>query len=160
GRVFAWRYRQGGELRGHLPRRLLAKGDGLRGALEVCRADVTQVHVDAHVLRRQGLQLDALVLLHHHVVAARDQADRPGQVVACHGGLDEVDGDDHVGAGVTCDVDGQVTHHEAVRQDVLFGDHGRKGTGDRHARPHGGGNVAVIEYHHLPGEHVGRDRAV
>ena len=54
---------------------------------------------------------------------------------------------------------GNVPHHAAVGKDPGIEHDRRERARDRHARAHGGRDVAVIEHHHVARHHVGRDGA-
>jgi hypothetical protein len=68
-------------------------------------------------------------------------------------------GDDHVCAELSPYVDRQVSHHAAVRKYLAVERHGREHARQRHARAHGLREIAMVEDHGLPGDHVGRDGA-
>ena len=137
----------------------LTKRDRIRHPLEIGRADVAHLDVDTHVALRQRSQLQRLVCLEHHVRAATQQLRRRLQLLALRGRLHQVDHDDDVRAQLARHVHRDVAHHAAVRKDVLVGDHWRKGAGDRHACAHRRREVALVEHHHLAGDHVGRNGA-
>ena len=124
-------------------------------AREVGGTDVAHRHVDTYVAFRQGLELRDLVGFEHHVHAARQQLGSLDQPLRRSGRLDQVHDDHDVRAGLTCDVDGNVTDHSAVGEDVSITGDWRERPGYRHARAHGGGQVTALEDDHLAGDHVG-----
>ena len=124
-------------------------------AREVGGTDVAHRHVDADVAFRQGLELRDLVGFEHHVHAARQQLGGLDQPLRRSGRLDQVHDDHDVRAGLTCDVDGNVTDHSAVGEDVSITGDWRERPGYRHARAHGGGQVTALEDDHLAGDQVG-----
>ena len=96
----------------------LAQRNGVGNALEIGGGDVAHLHVDAHVARANGLQLQRLVGLDHHVHGAAQQLRRGAQAFRIDGRLDQVHDDDEVRAQVARHVDGDVPHQAAVIEDL------------------------------------------
>src|SRR6185503_17621630 len=122
---------------------------GVGNTLEVRGGDVAHFHVDAHVARPDGLQLQRLVGLDHHVHGAAQQLRRGAQALRIDVRLHQVHDDDVVGAQVARHVDGNVPHQAAVVEDVVVHGDGCECTRNRHAGTHRGGEVALVEHHHL-----------
>ena len=153
-------HRQRRQFASHVAGRLFPKRNRVRYALEVRRGDVTHDDVDADVPVRQAFQLQIFIGHDANVGAAQNQLRGGLQLLALELLFDEIDDDDDVGTQLACHVHRDVADHAAVRENVLISDDRREGARDSHAGAHGSGQVAVLEHHHLAGEHVGRDGAI
>ena len=63
-------------------------------------------------------------------------------------------------AQIARDVDRDVAHESAVRQDLVVHEHRREGAWNRHAGAHRRREVALVEHDHVARDHVGRDCAI
>ena len=107
----------------------LAQRNRVGNAFEVGGGDVTHVHVDADVALANGLQLQRLVGLDHHVHGARQELRRGAQALRIDGRLDQVHHDHVVRAQIARHVDGDVAHQAAVVEDHVVHEHRREAPG-------------------------------
>ena len=156
----ARRYGEAAERVGHFARRGFTEWDRLGHALEIGRRDVAHVDVHPHVVGSDRLQLQLLIRLDHHVHRSAEELSGRLQLLPPGRRLDDIDDDDVVCAQLSGHIDRDIADQPAIGQHVLVGHDRCECARDRHACPHGGRQIAVLQDHHLTGDHVGRDSAV
>ena len=138
-------------------RRLPAKRYRVVRPVERAAGDVAHVNHDGDIVRRECLELLALVRAHQHVDRPHDHGQRRLQLLGGRNRVGHGHRNHDVGAGLAGDIDRYVPAQPAVAEHATVDDHRCEDAGDRHAGAQRMRQVSRVEHDHLAGLHVGRD---
>ena len=108
----------------------------------------------------EGAQRLRHVELGHEIDRLQRNREHGPQLVALAERGAEVDRDDHVGAGSTRDIDGQVAHETAVDVELTVDLHRCERARHRHARAHHPREIAALEHPHRTRLEIRRHRTI